>query len=200
MSTARHTEPHGPVNFLLFHKYEHLYSRPKILSLENINLTPYMSDTQPLDVATASRDQSVWRNLDHNQFRRNVTELQQLSKNVPGDPTVHSRVAWSDERIRRDAPDHVLSFAAEQRLADDFAFIAAADEGVHAVSAVGLEQSLEPSGLVVRLAANDMIPEGVPGTFIAIFELLKECARKGSYVFLGLLISAARLSYIRNIS
>ena len=140
-----------------------------------------MLHDQPLPVNTAPTLDSVWRYLPRDNFRRNVVALQRVSNEVPGDPVVHSRDEWSEPRIRHDDPNYVLPFSIEQRLADDFAFLAAAEEGVKTVSAVGLEQDVEHHGMIVRLVANDTIPPDVPKTFHLMFDLLIKCARKSGY-------------------
>ena len=136
---------------------------------------------QVLPVNTAARADSIWRDLTHDEFRRNVVALQRVSNEVPGDPKIHSRNEWAEPRIRFDDLSYILPFSIEQRLADDFAFLAAAEEGVKAVSAVGLEQDVEHHGMIIRLAANDTVPQEVPNTFSLMFELLVQCAGKSGY-------------------
>lgn len=140
-----------------------------------------MPDGQLLSVNTSSAGKSIWRGLDRNQFRTNIVTLQRASNQVPCDPKVHTRKEWRNPRIRHDDSSYVLPFEVEQRLADDFAFIAAAEEDVKAVSAVALEESLDPAGLKITLAANETVPERVPDTFKVIFDLLGRCAKRSAY-------------------
>lgn len=140
-----------------------------------------MSRDQLQKVNTATARASIWRGLSQATFRNDISTLQQDSNEVPCDPKVHTREEWRNPRIRQDDPSRILPFQVEQRLADDFAFLAAADEGVKAVSAVALEESVDPAGLVVRLAANETVPKGVPDTFKAMFDLLRQCASKSAY-------------------
>lgn len=141
-----------------------------------------MPDGQLLRVNTSSPGKSIWRGLNRDQFRTNVVTLQRASNEIPCDPKIHTRNEWHNPRIRHDDPSYVLPFEVEQRLADDFAFIAAAKEGVKAVSAVALEESLDPAGLTIRLAANQTLPERVPDTFKMIFNLLRKCAQTSAYL------------------
>lgn len=141
-----------------------------------------MSDGQLLNVNTSSPGKSIWRGLGRDQFRRNILALQRASNDVPCDPKIHVRNEWHNPRVRYDNPSYVLPFEVEQRLADDFAFIAAAKEGVKAVSAVVVEESLDPAGLTIRLAANQTLPERVPDTFKVIFNLLQKCATTSAYL------------------
>ncbi len=141
---------------------------------------------QLLPVDTALQPDSIWAGLTQDEFRRNVVALQRASNEVPGDPKIHSRNEWSNPEIWQDDPKRVLPFSIEQRLADDFAFLAAAEEGVKSVSAVGLEQDIERHGMVVRLAANDTIAQDVLRTFELMFDLLVKCAGQSGYsVFLA---------------
>lgn len=140
-----------------------------------------MPDGQVLSVNTSSARKSIWRGVDRDQFRTNIVALQRASNQVPCDPKVHTRKEWRNPRIRQDDPSYLLPFEVEQRLADDFAFLAAAEEGVKAVSAVALEESLDPAGLTIRLAANETVPEHVPDTFKTIFGLLGRCAKRSAY-------------------
>lgn len=134
-------------------------------------------------VNTASPENSIWRDLDHVSFRRHMIAFQQASKEVPSDPEVHSRREWENPRVCTDDPSHTIPFDVEQRLADDLAFLAAAEAGGNSVSAVGLEQSIDPVGLVVRLAANEGITQDVYKTFESIFGLLRRCATKSMLIF-----------------
>jgi hypothetical protein len=140
-----------------------------------------MPNHQQLPAQTASRKESIWRDVNHNDFRSNVVALQNASNEVPRDPKVYTKDEWLARGIRAVDIGHVLPFNVEQQLADDLAFIAAAEEGVKAVSAVGLEELVEHRGLIVRLAANDVMPRHIPETFEKMFGILKHCARRGSY-------------------
>lgn len=132
-------------------------------------------------VQTSSPAQSIWRDVDQKEFRLNIVELEKASNEVPRDPKVYREADWVPPCIRVDETHHVLPFGVEQQLADDLAFIAAAEEGVNAVSAVGLEEAAEQSGIVVRLAANEGIRENVRETLKMIFGFLEQCASKGRH-------------------
>ena len=140
-----------------------------------------MSSEQLLPVQTASVNQSIWQAVNLDSFRRHVVALQQASNKIPSDPQEYSARSWLARRTNASESNYVLSIDAEQRLADDLAFIAAAEEGVKTISAVTLEQHVGGAGLTVRLAANETIPERVPSTFRALFELLSRCACKSAY-------------------
>lgn len=96
---------------------------------------------------------------------------------IAGDEVVHSAAEWQS---RHTSSATLLPFDVEQRLADDFAFIAAAEEILRVVSAVALEQYVEPARLIVRLAANEYIPNGVLPMFEHMFKLLGRSASSRS--------------------
>lgn len=129
-----------------------------------------------LPVQTASAKQSIWHGQGLANFRKHVVALQRVSNKIPADPQEHSANLWISQTSTTEARN-VLPFDVEQRIADDLAFIAAAEEGVKAISAVALEAHVSGHGLIVRLAANQVIPNTVPGAFGHIFELLSRCAR-----------------------
>ena len=141
-----------------------------------------MSGNGRLPVANAPSDLSIWQDIGLDRFRSRVVALEKESREVPSDTKVHTENEWRSLSGRADGAAHVLPFRVEQQLADDFAFLAAAEEGVTAVSAVGLEEQVQAvavSKLIVRLAANDSIPHAVPGVFESIFTLLGQCAQRG---------------------
>ena len=139
------------------------------------------NDEHLLPVQTASAKQSIWWDVKLDPFRRHVIALQQASNKVPSDPQDYSARSWLARRTNASELNYVLSIDAEQRLADDLAFIAAAEEGVKTISAVTLEQDVEGVDLTVRLTANETIPKLVPSTFKNLFEQLAKCASKSAY-------------------
>lgn len=136
-----------------------------------------------LAVNTASGQKSIWRHLNYDQFRTKIVALERASKEVPCDRKFHQRKEWRHPRICNDDLSRLLPFEVEQRVADDFAFLAAAEEGAKGVSAVGLEESTDHLGLVIRLAANGLVPRKVTDTFKVIFDLLHRCAIKSVFDF-----------------
>lgn len=131
-----------------------------------------------MDVSTASAQGSVWRGLKQKKFRQNIAALHQASNEVPASPKVHRREEWS---LHNDDISYVLPFDVEGRLADDLAFLAAAEEGTKAVAAVGLEQRIEHPGLIIRLAANEKVPEHVPNAFRNVSDSLSSCASRSTF-------------------
>lgn len=134
-----------------------------------------------LPVNTASKAQSVWRKLDQDSFRKHIVDLQRVSKEVPADPLVHSLKAWQANHAVKKHQCHLLSLEAEQQIADDLAFIAAAEEGAKEVSAVVLEETAKQSGLIFRLAANGPVSNTVIHTLKAMLNLLHRCATRSEF-------------------
>ena len=135
-----------------------------------------MSNVSLLPVQTNSAKQSIWRRTSLDTFRAHVVELQNASNRVPSDPEDNSARLWLAQRTNAVNSVRSLPFEVEQRVADDLAFIAAAEEGVKSVSAVTLEQHVGEAGVTIRLAANKTIPKDVPGIFRQLFDLMSQCA------------------------
>ncbi len=137
-----------------------------------------MSTNVRLPVSTASAEQSIWLGLGENQFRTHVVGLESASNEVPGDPKDHSLQDWERSHAH---PDHLLPLGIEQRIADDVAFIAAAEEGVAAVAAASLEELVDGQGLRFRLAMNAGVPMKTREVLRLIFDTLATCASRRKY-------------------
>lgn len=135
------------------------------------------SETRPQSVRTASTKESIWRGISRNTFRQHVVALRRAAE-IAGDEQVHSASDWHSCHTQS---TYALPFDVEQRLADDFAFVAAAEENLRVVSAVALEQYSDSPRLVVRLAANECLPEGVTQMFDLMFEALGHCASRSEF-------------------
>ena len=147
-----------------------------ISNLPQTHLLCQMSNGNLLPVRTASAEESIWRDTNIDTFRRNVVSLQHASNKVPSDPEYYSASLWLAQRTDTVNSIHSLPVDVEQRVADDLAFIAAAEEGVKSVSAVALEEHVGEAGLTIRLAANEIIPKDVPSTYRRLFDLMSQCA------------------------
>ena len=140
-----------------------------------------MLETERLPTKTALRKRSIWRGVSENEFRSHVVDLKWKSHGVPVHPKVHSLQAWEQQHRIQCNESRMLPLAVEQRLADDIAFIAAAAEGVKLVSAVGIEEFTNNSGLVVRLAVNDTFPQHVIEALRTLFNFLQQCASRRGF-------------------
>jgi len=141
-----------------------------------------MTEQGRLPVNTAiNKEQSIWRDVERDFFRRHIVDLQRAADEVPSDPIVHSASHWLASHTKENDEKRILPFHVEQRLADDLAFLAAAEEGPKEVSAVALEEQYGPRGLIVLLAANERIPPGVEDAMKGMFDLLSQCASRSTY-------------------
>lgn len=140
-----------------------------------------MLGKERLRTKTAPRKRSIWRGISEKEFRGHVIELKRKSNAVPARSRVHSLREWERDHSKQCNEGRMLDLAIEQRVADDIAFIAAATEGVKLVSAVGIEEFTNHSGLLVRLAVNDTMPQNVAGELRTIFNFLEKCASRRGF-------------------
>ncbi|KEQ68504.1 hypothetical protein M436DRAFT_76898 [Aureobasidium namibiae CBS 147.97] len=104
-----------------------------------------------LQTRTANSESSIWRDLPENTFRQHLVDLEKITNSVPVEPQTFPLVQ-SDELKEI----YTLPLSVEQQVADDFAFLAAIEEGAQSVAAVCLEEHLQPARLTVRFAALDL--------------------------------------------
>ncbi|KAL6719933.1 hypothetical protein ACLMJK_001854 [Lecanora helva] len=132
-----------------------------------------------LPVNTARPDDSVWRYINQENFRKRIHDLKRKN-DVPGVPEAHDCQAWQRERSStHERRDKLLPIEIEEQIANDIAYVAAAQKDVKSVSAAALEEVNNAGGLIVRLTANEAIEVVVLDTLRSIFELLQTCAVKG---------------------
>ena len=136
-----------------------------------------MSITQPIPVNTATAKQSIWRDVNQGAFRKRVDDLKRKTK-TPGEASVHTYQAKPEGKASSNTKIRVLPFNVEERVANDIAFLAAAQKDVVAVSAVALEESIDSHRLTLRLAANGPIQPSVADGLRSLLELLQACAAK----------------------
>jgi hypothetical protein len=105
-----------------------------------------------LQTRTANPESSIWRHLPEDTFRQHLVDLEKITNAVPVEPQSFPLDWYNLEAT----DEYTLSWSAEQQIADDFAFLAAIEEGAQSVAAVCLEEHLQPTGLTVRFAALDL--------------------------------------------
>ncbi|KAI9714897.1 MAG: hypothetical protein M1820_000186 [Bogoriella megaspora] len=130
-----------------------------------------MNADESLSPDTAPSGRFIWESVDRAALERQ-TEALESKKHVPG------RQVYADPPYLSDEDLYPLSFELERSLADDLAFIAASQPGVHSVSAIAVELDKTKSLLRVKLAANDGVCSLVKEAFDDLFGLLREHARK----------------------
>ena len=122
-----------------------------------------------MEPRTANGGQSIWRDIPENVFRSHIVNLALKSHEVPKDPQTYSAPRAVDLQI----------FNLERILAQDFAFIAAAEEGVDSTSAACVEGILSSRSLVLRIASNEGVQSNVRSTFEKVLAPLRRCANGG---------------------
>jgi hypothetical protein len=124
------------------------------------------------DPRTASQDNSVWLDLTEDDFRQHLVILQRKTGPVPMDPQVFSLKDWNSNSPYINSL-YKLPLDVEQRLADDFAFLAAVEEGGQSVAAVCIEEHFQSPGMTLRFAAMDISRNEAVGKGLrAICEIL----------------------------
>lgn len=108
------------------------------------------------DPRTAALDKSIWRDTTDTSFRKHLVDLEERTNAVPLDMQTFSMSSWDQNPDATKDHTNTLPLGVEQQLADDFAFLAALEEGAQSVAATCLEQQVEPPALTVRFAALDM--------------------------------------------
>lgn len=108
------------------------------------------------DPRTATVEKSIWRDTTETSFRKHLVDLEERTNTVPLDMQTFSMRSWTRDVDTVKSHASTLPLGVEQQLADDFAFLAALEEGAQSVAATCLEQHVEPPGLTVRFAALDV--------------------------------------------
>lgn len=138
-----------------------------------------MMSTSYLQVNTSLPQESIWRGVSQQTLRQNIVALEdQAVYQGLGKQIAASEKHWEKKRRELSSLEYQLPLAVEQRLADDFAFLAAAEPGARATSAVCIEEASNTEGLVVRLAANGGVSLAVREAIEGILDLLVDCAQK----------------------
>ncbi|CAG8958043.1 hypothetical protein HYFRA_00000387 [Hymenoscyphus fraxineus] len=90
---------------------------------------------------TAHPSKSIWRPpLEEDSFRRNLVTLEERTNAVPIAPLAFDADVWMGGRESGGDGDHILPLKVEQQLADEFASLAAVEEGAQSVAAVCVEE------------------------------------------------------------
>ncbi|GAE00101.1 hypothetical protein AN5503.2 [Paecilomyces variotii No. 5] len=137
-----------------------------------------LKDQQYLPASTAPPDDSIWKGFNEATFRQNIASLEKTFRNKPGPKESVPRHDWEKRRAELSSQDYIIPFNTEQQLAEDFAFLVAAEPESRATSAVCIEEQSEPEGLVVRLAADEPVTTRVRKALKDILGLLVDRAKK----------------------
>ena len=123
---------------------------------------------------------TIWKPVNKDKFVRTVQEVQKSSAQVPGDAHIHDReidCAFNGS--------YQLPRAVGYQLAQDLAFIAAYEEGVHAVSAATVEETTAGQGLMITIASNSGVGPSIGESILGIGKNLEQCAQKGNATVLS---------------
>ncbi|GAB7354443.1 hypothetical protein MBLNU459_g4931t1 [Dothideomycetes sp. NU459] len=133
------------------------------------------------DPRTANADQSIWRDIDEDTFRKHLVDLETRTNAVPLDMQTFSVEEWLHTSGANGTDNaYTLPLEIEQQLADDFAFLAALEEGAQSVAAACLEEHIQPPGLTVRFGALDMFLNDATKFGLQDISVLLASAAQGS--------------------
>jgi hypothetical protein len=131
----------------------------------------------PQALRTAGAQESIWKPISETAFRQNVVKLLKITDLpvVPGSAfdTIQGRPSAASGDIKKDGC-HMLPIELEQSLANDFAFLAAADEGARSVTACCIEEDKKRKCLAICLASNDGVPANVRDGLRSLCDMLAE--------------------------
>ncbi|KIW86762.1 uncharacterized protein Z519_12548 [Cladophialophora bantiana CBS 173.52] len=133
-------------------------------------------------IQTARSGYSIWQDVPEDAFRRRIVALSAATKGVPGDSKYSGSRSASTQDLPPSTGSQILSYKTEQRLADDFAFILAAQDGAESVTAVCIEELHEQPGLIIRVAGDGEVPEEIKSTLEQICECLMSCANSNIHL------------------
>ena len=108
------------------------------------------------EARTAEPSKSIWLNLPEDIFRQHLVNLQERTNAVPIAPQNFTATEWLPTSLYTSETAHTLPLEVEQHLADDFACLAAVEEGAQSVAAVCIEEHPEVPKLTLQLAALDI--------------------------------------------
>jgi hypothetical protein len=106
-------------------------------------------------IRTAEPDKSIWLFLNEDKFRQHLVNLEERTNAVPIAPQIFDASEWILGSPYASSSLHTLPFDVEQQLADDFAYLAAVEEGAQSVAAVCIEEHPREPRLTLRFAALD---------------------------------------------
>lgn len=127
---------------------------------------------------TASQENSIWKTLPEDTFRRSIIALRAKNE-VPCEQRRWWSASYSRLQLSAPSSSRTMSLNTENQLANDFAFIAAAKPGPRGVTAACVEETSEPPGLIIRIAANEGVSMETREALVQICKCLMACARDG---------------------
>lgn len=116
---------------------------------------------------------TVWTSVSEDQFVRAVQRVREDFAQV--EARIHDQKSG-----RACSGNDVLPYNVEYQLAQDIAFLAAREEGVHTVSAATVETITTNEGIRFTVASNSGVGPLARDGLLGIGKILERCARKGN--------------------
>jgi hypothetical protein len=153
-------------------------------------------------VRTREQHESIWSYLSEDQFRHHLVSLEERTNAVPIAPQIFDASEWTSADEYSPQLLHTFPLDTETQLADQFASLAAVEEGAQSVAAVCVEEHLQEPKLRLRFAALDTsLNDAVRDTLQEISTILAQVSSESIEVtskFLDSLFSTVvRLHYGR---
>jgi hypothetical protein len=126
---------------------------------------------------TASKENSIWTDIDQTGFYKLVKQLDKR-KHVPVATVRYLNPLPSNESL------NPLSPMDEQLISDDIAFLAACEPGVGYVTAATVQILESKPGILFTLAANHGLTEKARTAMRQLFCVLERRARRGTSIFI----------------
>ena len=120
---------------------------------------------------TVTTGESVWDTVGRAEFEKNVAGLMR-ENDLPGTNQIYTLEDLPSGKCRSGSA--ILQLDVERELADDFAFIAACEEGANTVTAATIEVTSD--FLRVVLAANEGVQTQVVSAMRSLLRKLETCA------------------------
>ncbi len=124
---------------------------------------------------TASKtSNTIWTPISEECFLKAVRGVFSASRQTAGVFRVYNSRPQANQ-----ATSPALPFEIESQLTQDFAFIAAYEEGANAVSAASITPQATGRGMAINIASNSGVDAFVQTPFGEISRVLERCAQKG---------------------
>jgi hypothetical protein len=108
------------------------------------------------EIRTRDPETTIWLDLPEDIFRQHLVNLEERTNAVPIAPQAFTHAEWLLTSPHASKSSYTLPLEVEQQLADDFACLAAVEEGAQSVAAVCIEEHSQAPKLTLRFAALDM--------------------------------------------
>jgi hypothetical protein len=146
-------------------------AKQQVITKQPVTLLDEHQDNRDVGIWTPTISQSFYSNVNALSSKLNEYQSPSLPENY--------RIDSKDRADSEDPGDYTLSYEQELHMADHFAFLAHAAEGVEFVSAVTIEESRNPPSFTVRLASNHTPTQYVKDGLEKILKIVRDHACEG---------------------